>query len=414
MYLDFELTDREQNVLTRLDNRRPGGRVELGLNAGRRGFCPLSLEDPAYAHADAVETLLRVTGYFEDGSSRPLFIGRVLIPEQGDGEQGEQLGLNAADPWVQLEEALIRKVSGSTWEAVTFSAVEQEQIMWALIAAAETHGIVEGDLSASGINRDRTYVPGKELAAAILEMSQVIGGPDFELEPLPGEGTDTMARFNTFHPRQGSDLSDEVVFVLGAPPYTQTDFQLAPGGDGICNRVLVVGAPLNDEGEGESPFAYFPSYVAEHADSIDEMDVWEKVLPLEDVTETATLKAHAEAFIAANAYPVPYFDFTAPAERAEGETGQGLPPEFGKDYWIGDTISVQAYLGMAALDDRDRPVDSAGNLVEPLELKGRITDAVLTELESGHVAVKLSCATEISAAGITGESVTVKVPEGVE
>lgn len=412
MYLDFELCDRNQNVLTRLDNRRPGGRVEIGLDAARRGFCPLSLEDPAYEAAAAVETLLRITLKGPDDFSRPLLIARVLIPEQGSAEGSEALGLNAVDSFFQLERAMARKVSGSTWEAVTFSAVDQSQIMWALIDAAEDHGIIEGDLPAS-VNRDRTYLPGKEVGAAVLEMSEVIGGPDFELEPVAGEGTDTLARFNTYHPRQGSDKSADVVFVHGAYPYTAETFSHAPGGDGICNRVLVIGAPLNDEGEEESPFATFPSYVAEHSASIAQYGVFEQVIQLEDVVEGATLKAHAEAFIAANAVPIPYFDFVAAPEQTDDEEGEGVPPIFGIDYWVGDTIACHAYLG-AVENEAGEPVDADGNTVEPLELTGRVTDAVVTELESGQIAVKVSCAPEVSSTGITGESVTLKVPEVVE
>jgi hypothetical protein len=417
MYLDFELCDRNQNVLTRLDNRRPGGWVEVGLDAARRGFCPLSLEDSAYAQAAAVETLLRVTLRGPGEFAKTLFIGRVIIPEQGSSEDEEQLGLNAVDPFFQLERSLIRSVAGAVWNPVTFAATDQSQIMWSLISgvAANDHGIVEGSLPAS-MNRDRTYVPGKEVGAALVEMSEVIGGPDFELEPVAGEGTDTLARFNTFYPRQGSDKSADVVFVHGAAPYTASNFIHAPGGDGIVNRVVVVGAPMNEEGEEETPLATFPSYVAEHAASIAQYGVFEKVVQLEDVTEVATLRAHAEGIIAASAYPIPFFDFTASPEQADGGVvgSDGVPPRFGIDYWIGDTIACHAYLGAVSVDESGAPLDAEGNPVEPLKVTGRITDAVITELESGQVAVKLSCSPEVKSEGITGEAITLLVPEVVE
>jgi hypothetical protein len=411
MYLDFELTDRNQKVLTRLDNRRAGGRVEIGLNAARRGFCPLSLEDPAYAHADAVETLLRVTLKGPEEFSLPLFIGRNIIPEQGESEEGEQLGLNAVDPFFQLERALIRKVVGLVWEAVVFTGTDQSQIMWSLIEAATTHGIIKGDLPAS-INRDRTYVPGKEVGPAVLEMSEVIGGPDFELEPvIASDGT--LAQFNTFDPRQGTDKSADVIFVEGAAPFTATGFTFAPGGDGIVNRVVVIGAPLNEEGV-ETPFATFPAYVAQHAASIAQYGVFEQIIQLEDVVEGATLKAHAEAFIAANAVPIPYFDFVSAYEPVEDEVGAGVPPAFGVDYWIGDTIGCHAYLGATRLNDAGEPVDAEGNLIVPLELTGRVTDATVLETESGQLQVKLTCAPEVKSEGISGEVVTLKIPEVIE
>lgn len=409
MYLDFELLDRNQKVLTRLDNRRAGGRVEIGLDAARRGFCPLSLEDPAFGLTSAVDTVLRVT-LKDDDWSKTLLAARVLVPEQGSTLEQEQLGLNAADSFVQLEKALIRSVVGSTWEARTFAATDQSQIMWALIEAAVTHGIIKGTLPTS-VKRDRTYVPGKEVGAALLEMSQVIGGPDFELEPVDASDG-TLCRFNTYYPRQGSDLSADVVFVYGAKPSTATSFNYAPGGDGIVNRVVVIGAPLNNEGEEDNPFVIFPSYVAEHAGSIAKHGVWEQVVQLEDVTEGATLQAHAEAIIAANAEPIPYFDFVAAPEQASGEIvgSDGVPPRFGRDYWVGDTVACHAYLG-ATENEYGEPVDENGDAVEPLEVTGRITDATVVELESGQVAVKVSCSPEVSSTGITGEAVSLKVPE---
>lgn len=409
MQLDLELCDRNQTVLTRLDNRRAGARVEIGINEARRGFCPLSLEDPAYAHADPVETILRATlkGGPED---IVLLNGRVIIPEQGESEDGEELGLNAVDPLFQLDRALIRKAVGSTWEAKTFTATDQSQIMMALIEAATSHGIIKGSLPAS-VNRDRTYVPGKYVGSALREMSEVIGGPDFELEPVRASDG-TLCQFNTFYPRQGEDKSADVVFAIGAAPYTATAFQFAPGGDEIVNRVVVIGAPLNNE--GESPYATFPSYVAEHKASIEQYGLFEQVVQLEDVVEGSTLKAHAEAIIAASAVPVPYFDFVSAFEQFSDEAGAGIPPVFGVDYWVGDTVGCHAYLDAARNNDSGQPVDAAGNLIEPLELTGRVTDVTITETESGLLLVKSTCAPEVSSAGVTGEAISLKVPEVVE
>lgn len=397
-YLQWELCDLEQNVLTRLDNRLGGARVELGLNAGRRAFCPLSLDDPALEVAKAIATVLRVTLKGADDFSLPLFIGRVVIPERNSEPEKRELGLYALDPFFQLERALIREVAGSVWSAKTFAGIDQSAIMWALIAAASGHGVIEGDLPAS-VSRDRTYPPGKEVGPALIEMSEVIGGPDFELEPLAGEGTSTLAQFNTHYPRQGSDLSTDVVFVHGKAPYTAKAFSYSPGGEEIANRVLAIGAPR--EQEGEVPYAEHPGYVAEHVESIEENGPFEKRLQLEEVTETPTLESYAKGAVAAAAYPIPYFDFTAAPEKAgyDGVGAPGVPPRFGIDYWLGDTVGVEHY------------ADPDG---EPLELTGRVTDAVVTERASRQIEVKATCAPEVSSTGVTGEAVTVRVPEGEE
>lgn len=400
MFLSWDLVDREQNVLIRLDSRLEGGNTEIGLNGSRRAKCPLALDDPALGVATAMDSFLRVILKGDDlPEDRPLFLGRVITPEETSVAEKPALNLVAIDPFLQLERTLIRSVVGTEWDPVAFAATDQAQIMWALIAMGSGHGIVEGDLPAS-VNRDRTYPPGKEAGAALVEMSEVIGGPDFELEPvIASDGT--IARFNTFYPQQGSDLTDSVRFQHGGEAEDAPGFSYSPTGEGLCNRVLVIGAPVNSEGEGEAPYAFHYGYVAEDAASIAQYGAFEKREQAEDVTEAATLQAHAEAIVAGSAYPTPFFDFTAAPEKVDGETGLGIPPIFGKDYWLGDTIHVDAYENGADPARGDDPTHA---------LDGRITDATVTELASGQIQVKSSCAPAISAAGVTGQAVIVKVP----
>jgi hypothetical protein len=190
-----------------------------------------------------------------------------------------------------------------------------------------------------------------------------------------------------------------VKFVCGAESSTATQFIHAPGGDGIVNRAVVVGAPLNNETEEEGPpvlAATFPGYVAEDLASIAEYGAWEQLVQLEDVTQVATMQSHAEAVVAAAAVPIPYFDFTAAQEQVDEEEGDGIPPRFGLDYWIGDTVAVDFW---------------APGATEALEVTGRITDATVTEQESGAVAVKSSCSPAVKSEGITGRAITIIVPE---
>ena len=394
MHLDFELCDLEQNVLTRLDGRKAGGWIELGVNRMRRSFCPLSLDDSARELAKAISTVLRITLKGPEDFSMPLFIGRVVIPDKAADAQKFDLGLYALDPLFHLEKKLIRSAAGSTWNPKTFAGKDQALIMWELLAAFEDHGVAKGSIPTS-INRDRTYAPGKEVGEALIEMAEVIGGPDFELEPvIASDGT--LCNFNTFYPHQGEDKSDEVVFVFRGAGEDAVSFHEAPGGEEIANRVLVVGAPNNSEGES-SPIATHPAHLAEHLGSIEDHEgEFERREQLDDVKEGATLKAHAEGLLAQTAYPTPYFDFTVAPEQYEEETGEGVPPRFGVDYWLGDTIKVEAFLG--------------GD--EPEELIGRVIDAKVAERESGQIAVELTCAPEVSTTGITGKALTLNVPEG--
>lgn len=398
MHLDWELCDLQQNVLTRLDNRKGGGWVELAINKGRRAFCPLSLDDPARELAQAIKTVLRVTMKDEalEGGSQPLFIGRVTIPDKASEAQKHELGLYASDPLFHLWRKLIRSVSGSTWNPKSFTGKDQSLLLWELIAAFSDHGIVKGDLAAASISRDRTYAPGKELGEALEQMAEVIGGPDFELEPvIASDGT--LGQFNTFYPRQGEDKSDDVRFVFRNLGEDVLSFHESPGGEEIANRVVVMGAPNNQEGES-SAVAVHPAYVAEHKGSIESHEgTFERREQLDDVKEIATLKAHAEGLVAALAYPTPYFDFVAAPEQFEGETGEGVPPRLGIDYWFGDTIGLEAHLGEEGDD--------------PTVLTGRVTDGKITERASGQLDVQNTCAPEISSTGISGEAITMVVPQ---
>jgi hypothetical protein len=399
--LAWELCDLKQNVLTRLDNRRAGSRVEIGISDARRAFCPLSIEDPAFALATPGNTVLRATLEGPAAFKLPLFIGRVVIPETKSEPSSEEFGINAVDPLgYQLERALIRKVTGAIWESLVFTGVDQSLIMWELIAAAlangTIHGIVKGLLPAS-IVRDRTYPPTKEVALALTQMTEVINGPDFMLTPtLASDGT--LATFNTYYPKLGSDLSATVKFVHAHAPYTAEGFNLSPAGDDLINRVVAVGAPQQDP-LAESTVGIYPGYIAEVATSIAIYGVLEKRLQLEDVTLVPTLESHAKGEVATKAFPVNFFDLTTPAEQAESETGDGIPPAFGKDYFVGDTIAVETYLG----PNEDEP---------NLKVTGRITDAKITENEAGQLSTKLTCAPPTAAAVATGSAITLLIPEG--
>lgn len=395
MNLAVDLTDLNQTVLARLDNRRAGTRVELGLNRGRRAFVPLSLEDPARDLVSAIDTVLRVT-LQGPGFSLPLFIGRVVIPERLSEPENRELGIHAIDPFFQLERALIRAVSDAGWQPVTFVGADQSQIMWSLIAARSRHGVVKGSLPES-VQRDRTYAPGKEVGPALVEMSEVVGGPDFELQPtLATDGT--LATFNTYYPHQGTDRSAEVIFVHGASPHTAVAMTHSPGGEEIVNRALAIGAPKDEIAEGDT-LAEHPGFVAEHPESIARYGPFERRLSLDDVIETDTLADHAMGAVASAAFPIPYFDITAAPEQVHEEEGEGVPPVFGRDYWLGDTIAAH-----------DHAVPDGA----PLKLTGRVTDAIVTERESAQLEVKTTCSPVVAVDGVAGQAVTVLVPAEVE
>lgn len=402
MYLTWEVCDLKQKVLTRLDNRRGGASVNIALNAPRRAECPLSIEDPAFTVAAAVKTVLRVVLNGPAGFALPVFIGRILIPDFESSPDGEQLNLVAVDPLgFNLERALLRKVTGSTWESLKFSGTDQSQIMWKLIeevGGVAGVGVAKGALPASKV-RDRTYPPTKDVASALVQMSEVIEGPDFMLVPtIAGDGT--LATFNTYVPQLGTDKSATIRFVHGAAPYTADAFKLSPAGDQLCNRLIAIGAP-RPQAEGENAVPVYPGYVAEVPASIAIYGAIEQRVQYEDVVETATLEAHAKGEVAVRALPVDFFDFTTAPEQADEESGDGVPPAFGRDYWIGDTVGIDSYAGAA--------VDA---LAPALSLTGRVTDATITENDDGQLQTKVTCAPSKEAGATTGQAITLLIPEG--
>src|SRR5262249_41205047 len=106
MQLTWELCDLNQTVLSRLDDRQLGATVELPMNDMRTATCPLSIEDPAVAMADAVDTVLRVTA---DTWEQPVFIGRVYVPDQ-KGNDGN-VTLTAYDSMKMLSQDYIHDLN---------------------------------------------------------------------------------------------------------------------------------------------------------------------------------------------------------------------------------------------------------------------------------------------------------------
>jgi hypothetical protein len=407
MRLDWELCDLNQNVLARLDNRRAGAKVEIGLNSYRRASCPISLEDPARGLAESMNTVLRATLRGPGDFSRVLAIARVTIPEQSGSSDSDGEIIYATDALAECDAALIGRrippayayVPGSTVVVMPkwFYETEQSEIMWTVIEDSAIETVAQGSLEGY-VERNRTYPPGKSVGEVLLQMSEAIDGPDFEFEPVVRDDG-VLCQFNTFHPKQGQDLSGEIVFAYGKSPFTATEFNFAPGG--LVNRATVVGAPIQDAFEGDSLLMH-PAYIAKHEASIAEFGTFEEYEALEDVSEITTLEAHAKAIVGAGAYPTPFFTFASAFEQVDSEVGPGVPPAFGRDYWIGDTIGLSVRT----------PDWTEGQ--DDLELTGRITDAELTELDSGQLAVRLTCSPQISDVDVTGEIATVIQPGLVE
>lgn len=413
--INWSLCDLEQTELRDLSARRPGGTVSIIRKDIRTSQLPISLEDPAAELATSTDTVLKATiPQWTD----PLFLGRILIPETKDSASDGLLTLHASDPLATLTRKHYRNKqtisssppffiagSGETAQAVVppfdltfgpnFSATDESSMLWSLINSVGGHGIIIGTL-ADGVDRTLAYAPGKEIAEAINEITDSEGGLDFELNPV--EGTDgRLVELNTYYPRQGSDKSDSIIFDYRHGDRNAKEFELAP--ERPVNSVLVVGGVIGtysatatlypDHAVPSDPnFPISIGYRAWHQDSIDQYGVHEDVVFLSDVTNAPYLQAKAIGLVAAAVEPVPFFDFTpTPASQEEG-SGREFGPDL--DFWMGDTIAVEAHL----------PAQDPG---ETTVVEGRVNEAILTENENGEVDLDLNCAPEQGSGGVSSE-----------
>lgn len=394
---------------------REDGKVSVALCAKRTAQVSIPMGDAAGQrvsaegeHGGALSLRLRAT-YF----GVPLFNGTLIEPEY-DFTDGRIL-LSAVDPVNALERfAIGQRGDGLLPSNGASSSLDDSAVMWLLVAhrsltqAEIDYGIppvgIEMGTLAPGITRPHAWEKGKPLYGAIHEISELEGGPDYELEPTPERDDYLIARFNTYVPNQGQDRRGAVQLHYGLGKHNASGFVWRPGGGAVSNLWTTQGqaedgreAPMGASGSLESIVA-FGKYGR-----------WES---LSDVRDATRLRDHAKAGVSTGAFPVDHFDVIPAVELRDGEvrgyarnrSGRlartpgsfRAPPRFGPtskpipsalgggefDYWIGDTIGGLAfYEGLLK------------------EVSGRVTDATFNEQSNGDVAVELTCAPTITAVG---------------
>jgi hypothetical protein len=376
--LRWEITDRNQQVLATLFDRS-GGQVTLERNGGRSAQVTIALDDPAALKA--LVPLGRLIRVWMDGLENPLFIGRLTQPTFGDaagnGEGGATVTLNALDPKSHLEKCFTKGLA-----ATPYTDLDQSEIAARLIesANANRHGIVRGNLPLT-VERDRTYFDGTQVWEALVQLSEVIDGMDFEFAPVAA--TDgTMVRFNTFA-EQGT--LRPAIFEYGFGRHNVGGFTYEPAGYDVVNKATAVGAFIaSDLGAGLAParVAESPASQALYGGVFESFEVFPDVSGTIDRSNT-TLENKALEVVRRNAFAIEYFDIVTPPEPGSEGWGDGLdftgerfgtPPAFGTDYWIGDRITARIR--------RNIKVD----------ITGRVEAATVSEDDQGNVSVTTTCA----------------------
>ncbi len=370
--------------------------LELAVNDIRTGTIKVSLEDPVVPLVESMSTRLKAWLNNEIVLNAPIF-----LPDHkaGAGSDADTLTISATDN--------LRLATKFTLGFPVQTAVNQSEIMALLMEHADpiaaelasgipSHGIIRGSLAAS-VLRDRSYYDLSNIWELLLDLTQVIDGPDFELRPLDREDG-VFAEFTTYFPRQGSDLSDSVILEYGVGANNATDFGWQPSGEQLVNRYIMAGA--TPEGAPTTP-----AWISENLDSQRLYGIYEGTEVDPEISEMATLKEHADGVVASRAFPLDFFTVQpAVLEQDRDEVGVGVPPRFGPpgddtaDFWLGDTIGTIARKGR--LDKR---------------LAGRVIGATLSTADSaGNVAVAITFAVPAGSAGVTGREAALTLAAPVE
>jgi hypothetical protein len=402
--LTWKLCDLNGTPYNVLNDRLPGGTVDVTLNDLWTAQVSLSNEDPAVANAYPLYSVLKVL--LEDV---PLFTGTVIkrrsqlsgvtqlnAVSQGlrlqrlfTGQRADGGGINGAvswNPW-RLEglgiashiEYLLMHVQPTAAEVS--SGVEGTGIVW---------GNANGGLGPVVI---REYPPGTQIWRVYTDFTGLADGIDFQLTPLDLTNGQ-LNRLDTFRPRQGADRSSSIVFHAGWGQENASDFTWDPDGGPVINRSTFVGQVI--EGEPQK-FAR-----ADQPESQKAFGQYGDFQGRTDLQLSSQLAEFAQGAVSLAGWPIDYFTIVPALDDGSGyvrdsQTGAWtklprtfqVPPSFGPgpnhDYWLGDTIRAIA---------KDPP-----GLDE--NLTGRVLAARLTEHASGAVIPEVTCAPTISAVGVT-------------
>ncbi|MCW2904937.1 MAG: hypothetical protein JWO67_7202 [Streptosporangiaceae bacterium] len=190
------------------------GGHELALTEAKSRRFTARLTDPSelgfslngrHPQADAVRALstdVHVLWTSDQGDTRILFRGRV-------GSKVDRLDTteHTAEVAVLDYRAVLARRILYSGDLVTWTATEQAEIAWGLVAQTQSKtggnlGISKGWAGApTGVVRDRTYELGDSVGDRIKELSEVVDGFDWDLTPVSASGLEMQV----WYPQRGSD-----------------------------------------------------------------------------------------------------------------------------------------------------------------------------------------------------------------
>lgn len=272
------------------------------------------------------------------GQSRSLVFHGTL-PETGSREAAADEAIEAvfADPRFVLPQ----RYSLGT-EAFTSGTDDQGDIAWSLLNTQ--NGRANGDTwmrqggTSTGILRVRTYDQ-RPVADLLTELTQLIDGPDFDVDPIDGYALGlgmVQANFRAYA-RQGSDKPN-AAFVYSKEAGESNVLDMQRTYLEVVNRATVTG---NTQGDGTIPGLPITStYDASNAS----FGIRESIASFPDVTTQATLDAKARGLVLAQSAPREVITIGQPTAECKSRPFE--------HYYLGDTIRASCRKGSMVFTNR--------------------------------------------------------------
>lgn len=224
-----------------------------------------------------------------------------------------------------------RLYSGDT---LTYAATDQAEIAWGLVGSTQARnsgdlGIAKGwtGLTPTGILRDRTYEAGDSIGERIQELSELIGGFDWDITPISA----SALQLDVWHPGRGTDRG--VVLVLdGLAAAVRREVNPSD----YANAIRYTGASGLTAVERDAALLEFPSEWPQGR--------WDAVYGDDGLTTQAALNARAEWQLAESQVITPVYT----VRLARG--GWDGPDHI----WLGDTVRLIIPSGRLDVDTTAR------------------------------------------------------------
>lgn len=227
---------------------------------------------------------------------------------------------------------LERRILYST-DTLTYAGVDQADLAWQLLQQTQGNpggalGISKGFADgSSGITRDRTYEAGDSIGQRIQELSEVLDGFDWDIEP---ESASSLL-LNVWYPERGSDRG--VVLILGGlAASVQREVNTSAYANAIRHTGDSILAPVEQDAAGLADPGAFPQ------------GRWDLALGDDGLTTQAALDERA-------AWQLAQSQVVRPTYTVRLKAGGWQGPDH---IWLGDTVRLIIPSGRLAVDTTAR------------------------------------------------------------